>query len=61
MALPQQLAQVTPGSVTGQLDETSQIIEGGYYFTSHPYEGTAGAIVTFELVSEDFDAVHSIK
>ncbi|MBE7385088.1 MAG: tetratricopeptide repeat protein [Leptolyngbya sp. SIO1E4] len=52
---PRQLAQVTPGSVTGQLDETSQTLEDGAYFAVHSYEGTAGEIVTLELVSEDFD------
>ena len=54
-ATPQQLAQVTPGSVTGQLDENSQTLEDGRYIAVHPYEGVAGETVTFELVSDDFD------
>ena len=54
-ATPQQLAQVIPDSVTGQLDENSQTMQDGRYITVHPYEGTAGETVTFELVSEDFD------
>jgi len=51
-----QLAQVNTGSITGRLDENSEVFEGGQYFTRYIYEGIAGATVTFELASADFDA-----
>ena len=50
------LTQITPNSITGQLDENSETSEGGQYFDLHYYEGTAGETITFELDSEDFDA-----
>jgi CHAT domain-containing protein/Tfp pilus assembly protein PilF len=60
-ASPQQLAQVAPTTITGQLDENSETIEeegvtSGFYFTIHPFEGIAGEPVMFEAISEDFDA-----
>ncbi|MEA5449469.1 tetratricopeptide repeat protein [Leptolyngbya sp. CCNP1308] len=51
-----QLAQVTPTTVTGQLDENSEILEDdGSYFNVHTFEGKAGEFIIIELVSEAFD------
>ncbi|WP_204140067.1 CHAT domain-containing tetratricopeptide repeat protein [Halomicronema sp. CCY15110] len=49
-------AQANPTTFTGQLDETSNILEDGNYFNLHTFEGRAGENLTFELNSEDFDA-----
>ncbi|WP_239112940.1 tetratricopeptide repeat protein [Halomicronema sp. CCY15110] len=49
------LAQVTPNTVTGQLDEASDTLEDGSYFNVHPFEGRAGESITIELMSDAFD------
>jgi tetratricopeptide (TPR) repeat protein len=49
------LVQVAPGSVTGQLDENSQTLDDGSYFNIHTFEGTAGATIRIEMLSEEFD------
>ena len=54
-ATPQQLAQVTPGSVTGQLDENSQTMQDGSYFNIHSFEGVAEETISIEMVSEEFN------
>lgn len=53
---PQQLAQVTPRSLTGRLDENSQILNDGSYYNIHTFEGIVGQEITIDLVSRDFDA-----
>ena len=52
----QLLAQIGPTTVTGQLDETSPLLEDGSYFNIHSFEGAAGEPIRIDLVSEDFDA-----
>lgn len=55
----QRLAQLTPGSITGQLDENSQTLDDGNYisyFNVHTFEGETGTYVSIEMVSEEFDA-----
>ncbi|NEQ47486.1 MAG: tetratricopeptide repeat protein [Leptolyngbya sp. SIOISBB] len=55
-ALPQQLAQITPTTITGQLDENSRASENGVYYNIHTFEGTAGDSLSIELTSEAFEA-----
>ena len=50
------LAQVTPGSVTGRLDENSEILDDGSYFNSHTFTGRANESIRIKMESEDFDA-----
>lgn len=52
-----QPAQLPANSVSGQLNEDSQIVDGGRYLVEHPHTGSAGEVVTFEAVSEEFDTV----
>ncbi len=52
----QQLAQITPSSVTDRLDENSQVLYDGSYFNSHTFEGTAGETIRIDMASEEFDA-----
>jgi tetratricopeptide (TPR) repeat protein len=54
-AQTQRLAQVTPSTITGRLDNTSASAEGRYVAV-HPLEATAGEIITLELASDEFDA-----
>ncbi|WP_008318299.1 hypothetical protein [Leptolyngbya sp. PCC 6406] len=53
---PERLAQVTPHTVTGQLDENSATLDDGSYFNIHTFEGIAGDIIIIDLVSADFDS-----
>ena len=69
-SLVQQLAQVTPTTIMGQLDENSEILyessrfntytfDGPVdiidYFNIHTFEGSAGESIIIELTSEAFD------
>ena len=54
-ASPPQLAQITPNTVTGQLDENSETFEDGSYYNVHFLEGVAGENIRIDLISEDFD------
>ncbi|MGD1908328.1 MAG: tetratricopeptide repeat protein [Leptolyngbyaceae cyanobacterium] len=51
----QLLAQISPTTVTNQLDETSDTLDDGSYFNVHTFEGTAGESIRIDLVSETFD------
>jgi CHAT domain-containing protein/Tfp pilus assembly protein PilF len=52
----QQSTARTPQSVTGRLDQTSEQLDDGSYYTVHTFEGTAGEVLTIQLSSEEFDA-----
>jgi hypothetical protein len=54
-ASPEQLAQITPNTVTDQLDENSEILEDGSYSDVHTFEGKAEEAIRIDLISEDFD------
>ncbi|MGD1904749.1 MAG: CHAT domain-containing protein [Leptolyngbyaceae cyanobacterium] len=56
IATPQQLAQVTPSTVTGTLNSRSRIHFDGSYFNIHTFEGTAGEVVRIDMTSAEFDA-----
>ncbi|WP_204140408.1 tetratricopeptide repeat protein [Halomicronema sp. CCY15110] len=50
------IAQVTPSTTTGKLDENSGILEDdGSYFNVYTFEGQAGETVSIEMLSEAFD------
>ncbi|NEQ97795.1 MAG: tetratricopeptide repeat protein, partial [Cyanothece sp. SIO2G6] len=51
----QQLAQITPNTITGQLDGNSNTLNDGSYFNVHTFEGQAGEFINIEMVSEEFD------
>jgi CHAT domain-containing protein len=46
----------TPQTVTGRLDQTSDQLDDGTYYETHTFSGTAGETLTFDLVSDEFDA-----
>ncbi|MBE7385079.1 MAG: PPC domain-containing protein [Leptolyngbya sp. SIO1E4] len=56
LASSEQLAQVTPNTVTGRLDRSSQVHWDGSYYNIHTFEGQAGETVRIDMVSNDFDA-----
>ena len=47
----QLLAQISPTTVTNQLDETSDSLDDGSYFNVHTFEGTACESIRIDLVS----------
>ncbi|MEM6838608.1 MAG: tetratricopeptide repeat protein [Cyanobacteria bacterium P01_C01_bin.120] len=50
------VAQVPPQTVTGRLDENSQILsDDGSYYNIHTFEGMAGETISIEMVSAAFD------
>jgi tetratricopeptide (TPR) repeat protein len=58
VAQPSAIAQVmerSPETVTGELTEDLPTFEDGTYYESHNFEGSAGEIITIDLMSEDFD------
>ena len=46
----------TPQTVTGRLDQSSNQLEDGSYYTTHTFEGMAGEVLAIELTSDDFNA-----
>jgi|GEM_PF-1940133 len=50
------LAQGVPITITGQIDENSQVIDDFRRLNAHVFEGQAGEIIRIDLVSDDFDA-----
>jgi CHAT domain-containing protein/Flp pilus assembly protein TadD len=48
--------EIEPFTVTGTLDENSEVWEDGSYFNLHAFDGVAGQSIVIDLVSDDFDA-----
>jgi tetratricopeptide (TPR) repeat protein len=56
---PEAFAQTTTrtsGTFTGRISSNSSVLQGGNYYVLHNFIGTAGETLTFDLVSDDFDA-----
>jgi tetratricopeptide (TPR) repeat protein/CHAT domain-containing protein len=58
--MPGAIAQTTtrnPETFTGRLSTNSPVLEeDGTYYETHTFSGTAGETLTFDLVSDEFDA-----
>ena len=52
----QSVPEFEPLTMTGVLDENSQVLNDGSFFNVHPFEGLAGQIVVIDLMSDEFDA-----
>ncbi|MEM9447004.1 MAG: tetratricopeptide repeat protein [Cyanobacteria bacterium P01_E01_bin.6] len=54
--LAQQASERTPQTITGQLDQSSPVLEDdGSYYATHTFAGIAGESITINLTSNDFD------
>jgi CHAT domain-containing protein len=51
------LAQTSPITITGQLDDNSDTLESGRRITLHRIQGNAGDVVTLELSTDGFEAM----
>ncbi|MGB7311708.1 MAG: tetratricopeptide repeat protein, partial [Nodosilinea sp.] len=57
MRVVQSVPAIEPLTITGVLDESSQVLEDGRFFNVHTFEGVAGQIVVIDLISDEFDSV----
>lgn len=55
MRVAQTVPEFEPLTITGVLDESSEVLEDGRFFNSHTFEGVAGQIVVIDLISDEFD------
>ena len=55
----QQASSRAPQTITGRLDQNSDVLEDRWHATieTHTFEGNAGEALTIELTSDDFDAL----
>jgi CHAT domain-containing protein len=51
----QSVPLIEPLTITGVLDENSELLEDGRSLNVHPFEGVAGQIVVIDLISDEFD------
>lgn len=49
------VAQVASGTVTGELNRNSQVLNDGSYYNAYTFEGVAGEAVVIEMSSQAFD------
>jgi CHAT domain-containing protein/Flp pilus assembly protein TadD len=57
MRVAQSVPAIMPLTITGVLDESSEVFEDGSSFNIHTFEGVAGQIVVIDLISDEFDAL----
>ncbi|MFH7245095.1 MAG: tetratricopeptide repeat protein [Spirulina sp.] len=56
MRVAQAVPAIEPLTITGVLDENSEVLDDGRFFNIHTFEGVEGQIVVIDLISDEFDA-----